>query len=299
MKFTIKSIIPPKDLGWNRVRARCGFSACHNKLLMRAVPQSRVGIHVGGTWYCSVDCFVTASRESLAALCAGRSVEMPRTPRLSLGLAMLAKGLVTEAELRAATGRSQQTGEELESALLHLGLASEKQIAAGRAAQWGAPALGSEMAGHSVAADFPIALLDAHGAVPLHYSPQRKRLVLGFVHRVEHSLLQAIEQITGCRTEPCFVTAAEFEDQAGRVRTLPDYEEVVVDEPETPAHMARTLGFYAVQSKAEEARLVRCKTWIWGRLIGKHRIVDVVFALRLGARSAEAPVFHEVAYSRG
>ncbi|HTV16394.1 MAG TPA: hypothetical protein VME68_16870 [Acidobacteriaceae bacterium] len=299
MKFTIKSIFPPIDFGWNHVRARCGLTPCHSKLLMRPSPQSRVGIQVGGTWYCSVDCFVTASREPLAALCAGRIVEMPRTPRLSLGLAMLSKGLVTEAELRAATDRADRTGEDLEVVLLQLELASEKQIAAGRAAQWGAPVLGSEMAGHTVTAGVPQSLLRAHGAVPLHYAAPSKRLVLGFVHRVEHSLLQSIEQAAGCRTEACFVTSSEFEEQAARVMAPADYEEVVVTEPESPAHMARTLGYHAVEAAAREVRLVRCNSWIWGRIEGKRQTIDVVFALRHGARSASSQVFHETVQSRG
>jgi hypothetical protein len=293
MKLTIKSILPPMDFGWNRVRARCGLPTCHNKLLMRPVPQNRIGIRAGHTWYCSVDCFVTASREPLAALCAGRIVEMPRNPRLSLGLAMLAKGLVTETELRAAMERSERSDEDLESTLLRMGLAGEKQIAAGRAAQWGAPVLGSDMAGHHVASGFPRVLLDAYGAVPLHYSPQSKRLLLGFVHRVEHSLLQTIEEVTGCRAEPCFVTRSEFAEQAGRLTVAPEYEEVVVDEPESPAQMARTLGYYAVKAAALEARMVRCKTWIWGRLAGKRQTVDVVFSLRYGVRRGESADFHE------
>lgn len=299
MKITFKSILPPLDFGWNRVSARCGLSACHNKLLMRSVPQNRSGIHFGQTWYCSVDCFVTAMREPLSSLCAGRIVEMPRNPRLSLGLAMLSKGLLMEEDLRAATERSRRTGETIEQTLLRMGLADEKQIAAGRAAQWGVPVLGSEMAGHRVAADLPRALLDAHGAVPLHYSTGVKRLVLGFVRRVEHSLLQSIEQMTGCRAEPCFVTPAELGDQSGRVTAAPGYEEVMIDEPESPAAMARTLGYYAVESVAREVRLVRCNSWIWGRLDGKRRVVDVVFALKHGVRSGGNAVFHESAVTLG
>jgi hypothetical protein len=299
MSLIIRSILPPIDFGWNRVRAHCGLSACHNKLLMRAVPQSRAGIHAGQTWYCSVDCFVTAMRETLATLCAGRIVEMPRNPRLSLGLAMLAKGLLTETELRAASERSARTGEDLDRTLLRMGLASEKQIAAGRAAQWGAPVLGPELAGHRVSAAFPRALLDAFAAVPLHYSAASKRLLLGFVHRVEPSLLQSVEQLTGCRAEPCFVTASEFEEQGGRVTAPADYEEVVVAEPEAPVQMARTLGYYAVEAAAREARLVRCKTWIWARLGGNRRTVDVVFAPRSGVRSGEKAVFHRGAQTQG
>jgi len=299
MNITLKSILPPLDFGWNRVSARCGLSACHNKLLVRSVPQSRSGIHFGQMWYCSVDCLVTAMREPISALCAGRIVEMPRNPRLSLGLAMLSKGLLMEEDLRSATERSRRTGETMEQTLSRMGLADEKRIAAGRAAQWGVPVLASEMAGHRITADLPLTLLDAHGAVLLHYSSGAKRLVLGFVGRVEHSLLQSLEQMTGCRAEPCFVTPTELEEQASRVTATPDYEEVKIDEPESPAAMARTLGYYAVEAGARDVRLIRCNSWIWGRLDGKRRAVDVVFSLKHGVRSGETAVFHESVVTLG
>lgn len=299
MKNIVKVLLPPIDFGWNRVRARCGHAGCHNKLLMRTVPQSRVGIHVRGTWYCSVDCFVEASYEPLTALCAGRIVEMPRNPRLSLGLALLSKGFVSEMELRAATNRSEKTGEDLETALERMGVAGEKQIAAARAAQWGAPVLGLEAGGPMVSADFPRALLDSFTAVPLHYSATARRLLLGFVHRVEHSLLQSIEQVTGCRTEPCFVTRSDFEDQTSRVTSSPEYLEAVIDEPGTPERMARTLGNYALEASAREASFVRCKAWIWARLKGKHRTVDVVFALRNAGRASGSLFFHGDARTLG
>ncbi len=64
MKLAFKSFLVPRDLGWNRVRAVCGHTDCHNKLLTKYVPGSRIGVNVGETWYCSPDCFGSrAARE--------------------------------------------------------------------------------------------------------------------------------------------------------------------------------------------------------------------------------------------
>lgn len=52
MKLSLKTLLPARDLGWNRVRAVCALSTCHNKLLMKYVPGNRIGIFVGAAWYC-------------------------------------------------------------------------------------------------------------------------------------------------------------------------------------------------------------------------------------------------------
>jgi hypothetical protein len=280
MKFSWKTVLPPIDFGWNRVRAQCASSTCHNKLLSRAVPQSRVGIHAGQRWFCSPDCFAAGMQEPLALLAMGRVRQMPRNPRLSLGLALLSKGVLTEAQLRLASAHSRGRDEDLESTLRQMGLATEKQLAAARAAQWGHAFLAEDCPLHPVRVDLPLTLLRACHAVPLHYVPSAKRLVLGFVHRVEHGLLQSIEQITGCRPDPCFLTPAEFEEQTARVSLAPDYEEVASEEPGTPNHMARTLGGLASEVSAREVFWVPCESWVWVRVMGKRKTLDALFAVR-------------------
>jgi hypothetical protein len=285
MNRILKSLLPPLDLGWNHVRARCGLRSCHNKLLMRPVPQRGTGIHVGQEWYCCVDCFAAAARASLEILSKAPMAESPTLPRLSLGLAMMAKGYLTEDQLRSATVRAQRRGEDLEETLKKLGLATDKQLAGARAAQWGCPVLADDCAARPVEADIPPALLQEFQAAPLHYSAQSKRLVMGFVQKVQHSLLGSIEEITGCRAEACLLTPAEFRAQMERVSMPPDYEEMLVEKPGAPAQMAKTLGGVALEVTARTAAIVECRSWVWARVTGKRRTIDVLFA-----RTASAPV---------
>jgi hypothetical protein len=280
MKLHFRSLLPPLDLGWNRTRAVCGLPDCHSKLLMRAVPGNRAGMHVGETWYCSPDCFATNSRGTLSSLSMSCVVEMPRNPRLPLGLALLSKGALDEGQLRFATERSQLEGVSLETILIEHGIVSEKQLAAARATQWGYPVLGQDPAAQIVEADLPASLLRLCSAAPLHYSAKTKRLVLGFVNRVEHGLLQSIEQITGCRAEPCFITPADFREQMERLTQVAGYEEVVVENPGNAAQMARTLGGFALEVTAREATFAKCKSSIWARISGRRGTVDVIFSLK-------------------
>jgi len=122
------------------------------------------------------------------------------------------------------------------------------------------------------------------------------------VHRVEHGLLQSIEQITGLRAEPCFITPADFAEQTERMRAVDGYQEVVVDDPGTPAQMGRTLGGHAVEVQATEAGFARCKSSIWARIVGKRGIVDVVFATKnanAGFRRAFSSAMPEVTTALG
>ena len=280
MKLSLESLVAGVDRGWKSMRTACGLRSCQTTLLMRSVPQSRGGIRMGELWYCSVDCFVMAARERFSSLPARRTLEMPHNPRLSVGLAMLSKGYLSDEQFRFASAESQMTGEELESVLVRLGWADEWQLASARAAQWGYPVLGRDRISQSVDADIPITLLRSFSAVPLHYSIHARRLLLGVVYRVEHALLHSIEQVTGCRAEPCFITPTEFRYQMERVTAAQDRREVVLDDSLTPAEMAKTLGGFALEVVARDASLTHCQNYLWTRLSGKRRSIDVLFQSR-------------------
>jgi hypothetical protein len=173
--------------------------------------------------------------------------------------------------------QSRVLGETLETALVGLGLASDRQIAAARAAQWGCPVLGPDGIGQKVEADIPPSLLDTYSAVPLHASSAAKRLLLGFVVRVEHSLLSSIEQITGMRAEPCFITRAERKQQLRHLTHASSCEEIVFDDPGTPAAMATNVAGFALEIAAQEVRFAHCRKFIWARLMGRNNRIDVLF----------------------
>ncbi len=285
MKLSFASLLPGSDRGWKSTYSLCSYEDCQNTRLMRSV-QSRGGISMGGQWYCGTDCFAIAARKRFAALVADGSTGLRHNPRLSIGLVMLSKGTLTDGQLRLTMAESRARREELETTILRLGFASERQITAARAAQWGYPILGQDYIGRPVAADIPPHLLRLCSAVPMHFSAGARRFLLGFVHRVEHSLLNSLEAVTGFRSDPCFITPTEYREQTERLTSASDCEEIVFNDPMTAAHMAKNLGGFAVEIAAKEARLTRCRDYAWARLFGKQRNIDVLF--RIGAVAAEA-----------
>jgi len=279
MKLSFVSLRPAADRGRKSTHSECGLPECRNKLVWRS-PQSRVGISVGQHWYCGVDCFAEVARKRFAASSARGVFEMPPIPRLSIGLALLSKGFLTQDQLRFATAQSQLRGERLESVLLELGLANERQIAAARAAQWGYPVLGQDRVVKPVEADIPVTLLEMCSAVPLHVSATAQKYLLGFVYRVEHSLLNSLELMTGFRADPCFITPTEYAQQFKSLMAFSDCEEVVFEDAKTPAQMGRTVAGFAQEIGAREARFAHCRDYAWTRLLGKRQTIDVLFRIK-------------------
>lgn len=294
MALALKSFWPVVDRNWKNMRAVCHDAYCHNTQLMRTIPGGRAGIQSGDHWYCSVDCFARASRTELASLSSIPFIEIPRVPRMSIGLTLLAKGYLTSEELRFAQTESEVRRESLETTLARLGFTSEKQFASARAAQWGYPVLAQDRVGQMVESDIPQYLLQMFSAVPLQYSLKAKRILLGFLFRVEHSLLESIEKVTGCRAVPCFITETERTEQMKRVTSSQNHTEALIEEPGTPEMMGRTLGRFAVEVAADQAVFSRCKNHIWARVSGKRGKVDVIFRFEHGA----APELLENSYVR-
>jgi len=280
MKGLLKSFAPDVDRRLRNLRAVCGLSRCRNTQLMRGIPGACPGVRAGSAWYCCVDCFTVAALASLEKLCSRQVVEIQRYPRMSLGLFLLSKGYLTPRQLRAATDQSQCLDEGIEETLVKLGMVTEKQLAAARSAQWGYPVLAPEFAGQRMETDIPKTILTACMAVPLHYSAAAKQILVGFAERVEHRFLESIEQITGCRVEPCFITPTYFGEQMERLAAPRDYEEVVVDNPGLPDQMADTVGRIAIQVGAREAAFGRCRNLVLVRLAGRRGKTDIVFRMR-------------------
>ena len=270
-----------------RLRAACALETCHNRWFATDLPKTRPGICVRDAWYCSADCFAAAAKTRIEKLAAPRVIQKQHRPRLSVELTLLSKGYLTEDQLRFAATEAKRCREEPEAALLRLGLVSEKQLAAARAAQWGYPALGPDHLALSLEADLPALLLREYSAVPLYYSAAPKRLLLGFVHRVHHDLLQSIEHVTGYRPEPCFITRDEFEAQVEQLRGAPRYMQEFPRHLRSAEQMGRVLGGRALDLGAQEASFTRCGSYIWVRVAGRHGTSDVLFPVR-DTRQSEA-----------
>ncbi|MGA3008813.1 MAG: hypothetical protein ABSD72_01000 [Terracidiphilus sp.] len=203
--------------------------------------------------------------------------------RMPLGLIFVSRGLLTSTQLREAVDEQKETDGEIGEILVRRGFLSEMQVTSARAGQWGCPVFAVPQRVMQTEIQIPEALTNFHSAIPLHYVSATKRLLVGFVLGIEYGLLYAIEQMTGCKTQPCFVTPSDFQAQiqlrqlalerSGNVNSaVLDFENV-----KSPAEMASILCSYVVDLEADEAIICRYREHFWMRLKCGPRDVDLLF----------------------
>lgn len=256
---------------------------CRRSMTLRNVSARKAGIRMHGLWYCSSSCFTTAVQSELAAQLRSRMKLSHQFSRMPLGLSLVSRGLLTNAQLRQATEEQKKSGGDIGEVLVQRGTLSEEQLTAARATLWNCPVFAApdHLCGGEI--EVPSIFLRLYSAIPLHYVPATKTLLIGFVHRVEYGLLYVIERITGCKTRACFVTPSDFHTQMRRRERSseeignPAGRQVSFDDVKSSREMARTLCEYAVEVEAEEAILGRCKEHVWARLKCSDRDVDLLF----------------------
>jgi hypothetical protein len=202
---------------------------------------------------------------------------------MPLGLILISRNLVTAEQLREATDEQKEAGGEIGEILVRRGFVSEKQVTGVRAVQWSCPVFSVPKHPIHAGIQIPSVLIQLYSAIPLHYVPKTKRLFVGFVHGVEYGLLYAIEQMTGCNTQPCFVTPSDFEIQMRLREQMQDLsgdttpKELTFEGVQTPAEMAQILCSHGVDIEADEAIVSRCREYLWTRLKYGSQAVDLFF----------------------
>jgi hypothetical protein len=272
---------PSWAVGLKPVTSKC--RTCQRTMTLRQFSTNKAGIRMHDQWYCSSPCFTAAVERELSELlppwqeCADRVVRMP------LGLVCVSRGLLTHAQLKQATDEQKRSGGEIGDLLVQTGAVSEKDVTAVRAAQWGCPVFSMPRQFVPTAIRIPSALIRLYSTAPLHYVTATNTLLVGFIHRIEYGLLYVIEQVTGCKTQPCFVTPSDFEIHLQRIERAPEKngdriaKQIEFEDFQSPVEMAKILCTYGVDLEAEQATIKRYKDYIWARLKCGHTDADLVF----------------------
>lgn len=257
--------------------------SCHRVVALRNPAARKAGIKMHGYWYCSSLCFTAAVEREFSILMRSGIRSAHQFRRMPLGLSLVSRGLLSNAQLKEALEHQKNDGGEIGEVLVSLGMLSEEQMTQARAAQWDCPVFFAPR--HSVRAEvfIPPTLIRSYSAVPLHYVAATKVLLIGFVSAVEYGLLFAIEKMTGCKTQPCFITPSDFQQRVERRWQFPAEtgpgagKEIVFDRIKGVAAMAETVCKYSVDLEAEDVTVGRCKDYLWVRLACGERNVDLLF----------------------
>ena len=193
----------------------------------------------------------------------------PQPPnRIPLGLLMVARGKLTHVEVRAALDAQRRAhygkiGEWIEK----LGFATEQDVTASLALQWGCPVATSidPSTVHSPG-NIPLPILEAFQMLPLSYASARNILYLAFGERVDHAALYAIEQILACRTQPCVAARKSIARQIQSLSHYPRPTDIEFGPMNDLAEMAGIAASYTTRLSPAEVRFSRIGHFIWLRL---------------------------------
>ena len=277
MKLSLPIAAPAWAAGLKVITSRC--EVCHRSLALRHLSSRKAGIRMRDSWYCSSRCFTSATEQQISQLLQLRTEQAAQ--RMPLGLNLISHGLLTVEQLKKATDEQKENGGEIGALLVSQGAVSEKQVTAIRAAEWGCPVFAVPKHVTRIAVSIPSALMRIYSMTPVHYVTTTNLLLVGFVHSIEYGLLYALEQITGYKTKPCFVTPSDFQIQMLHQENEQDGDapatEAKFRSVQTPAEIARLLCASSLEVEADEAFIERCREYVWARLKSGPKAVDLLF----------------------
>ena len=235
------------------------------------------GVRLQGARYCHTDCLERALLEAL-----GRARPVPHRAaaaphRIPLGLLLLSRQQLTAEQLRTALEAQRAAGRGANQRkigvwLQEMGFATEQQVTAALARQWSCPVLhsGAETmnAGRFplLFPAIPIPLLESFQMMPVGLVEATGTLMIAFSEGIDYTVLYAIEQMLGYRTEACLACPSMLQKSLQALARERGSSDVVFDRMEDARECAHVIGSYSAKVKAEEIRLARCGDHFWIRL---------------------------------
>jgi hypothetical protein len=264
-----------------RIFQNCQNSLCDQcRIVWPPWMQSSAGMCLQGNWYCSPDCFENAAYDLLLRLASTPEAVRKRAYRLPIGLLLLARGLINDAQLKQALSLQKEKGAgRIGEFLQEIHAISEQDFTTGLAAQWGCPVYPLDRVREFLqcASLLPMTLLETVRMLPVHYLPVQQTLYLAFVDGVDHTALYAVEQMLHLRTIPCIVSESALRRAFEALHQAGDTPTTVFDSPSEPREMARTTRSYAWQVGAEDVSMARSGRFLWIRLKSGQRAKDILF----------------------
>ncbi|HVJ05305.1 MAG TPA: hypothetical protein VM578_06520 [Candidatus Saccharimonadales bacterium] len=264
-------------VAWRQLIPRCGKRGCTTGTNWTGVLHRIAGFWVNERdWFCSSRCLEAAMEEHLLDRFFEDHRPAPIRTTMPMGLMMLARGIVSETQLRDALEMQRNSGEKIGACLQRLGSVSYDDIASVVATQWGCPVFPSESVQPGCSMLLPLSLIERYRMLPVHLVSQGRRLFVAFSDEVNHSALISVEQMLGCDTEPCIIPEPKLA-QVLEYRKRDTTGEVTVSRPKTAAETSRIIRSYAQQTGAHAIRLEAMDGNIWVRFLASRFHLDLVF----------------------
>ena len=294
-----RSVALPADLGLfldEDERAQCAVAECTAQA--RFWKRSARPVFEG-QWSCCAECRELLIRDAIrrcmpaAMECDGSREHRHRIP---LGLVLLDRGLVTQAQLREALAAQKDAGHGRIGYWLQKGCGlAETTVARGLAAQWGRPLLSGNGLVPSIMANvMPAGLRAKFDALPLRVAGGH-RLYVAFRDGISPTVVRMLERMSGLRVEAGLMSDGEF---AAASEELNSRQSMTVHEHSvsTRAELEQKISQALQKEQPVASRLTAAHGSWWLRLwlergaVGAHGcvpatgedVVDYVFHMDAG-----------------
>jgi hypothetical protein len=253
---------------WRRAAPACvGCDSEHLRSRWVRMHRRSSGVSLHGRRYCGTDCLRRAVLENLAESRPAPQRASIASHRVPLGLLLLSRRQLSAEQLRCALEAQRNAGSgKIGEWLQQLGFATELDVTAALARQWGCPVLRGEAANpfadHCPA--IPLMLLESFQMVPVEMVEPKGSLLVAFSGAVDHTALYAIERMLGYHTEPCLVTGSTMRQRLLALAGIRVSDDLVFERVED-SECACIIASYAAKLDAREIRLARCGKHLWAR----------------------------------
>ena len=240
----------------------------HLGRLWRRLRGKSQGTLLEGSRYCREKCLEPALDNTLRRI-SSPSLRLRGSHRVPLGLVLLSRQQLTSEQLRRALESQRAAGHgKIGEWLQALGFVNQPQVTAALARQWSCPVLGSNVSppGPDIP-QIPLTLLHLSSMVPISFVRSTSMLHIAFADGIDHSVLYAIEQMTGCRTEPCMAVPDLVRQRLQELAGKHAETEVVFRQLAGNAEFSRIIRSYSIHIAATEIRVAACGSLLWARLL--------------------------------
>lgn len=261
-----------------REKFSCDDSACTSSGRMwKRVSKRFRCLRIHGAQLCFPGCFERKLLQRFTRLLSVPPVNKRWAHRIPLGLMLLSRGDIDDAQLRKALAAQRAGGEgRIGDWMQRLGFIGEPQVTAALGLQWACPVL-PRVPDICDDSRLPAALVRRFHMAAVSYVAATRTMHVAFSDGIDYSVLLAIEQVLECRAEPCLAGQSALALLWARMDEAPRRSDQVFGNVRTPDEMTRITASYAAILKAQDVRLTRCAEFIWARVDAGEASANLLF----------------------
>ncbi len=236
------------------------FTLAHRRLRRDGI-LLRVAVSRQDWWLCSPECFSRSLHAQMDAYATPGPRDGGVPPRMPFRLHLLRAEVVSVEDLQRAQDHAFAHGMTFAAALRALELATEDQIGTAIASEQGCSFFAVPPVPQRITLRLPFPLAQRFDAATVFST--EGRLYVGFVARVERSLLRLAGQMTGLQAEPCIITAKRLAEQ----RACEGMASAEAELARTPVQSASSqLLAQALECGAERVQIGAAGRLLWARM---------------------------------